>query len=582
MKASWKTLLAAATLAAVFALGGCEGDTGPAGAAGAPGAPGADGADGVDATADPIVMAKVESCATCHGPVGDMHQAEYDMYSDTSELELTIDDVSSVYNAGTDQYAVTMTLSIMKNGAPFLDADGLPSLNQKRFYISGFDGTTFPGSMNFSLSNPVSLGGGVYTVTGTTKVAGFAAAPEDSDAEAYAYVGDTPLHTEGMTLYSNVANAGLTLGEWSYASAANVAGCEKCHGTPYMKHGYRAAAVDGLDDFVACKSCHYDDRNGNHADWQYMVDEPYDWATDEPMTADYSYVANVMNDTHMSHAMEFPYPQSMANCETCHAGKLDVVLADANFTATTCKSCHAVNGTDAWPSYVDGAGATVPAGEYYQGARAPALAAIWAAGNVGFHNIAMNCQDCHDGGAGFSTFADLHTGYDTRITDENGDRYADNFTAQIDSVAMAGNVMTVEFSVSDAAMVPYIYVSFYGWDSNQFIVASHTRDANGLRYEAKPDDTNALFVFAPAALGATSYTAVMDLATYAPSATNDIPTLIADGVVKNAMVTIAPRYTTADGVGTGLDAVTASFDVATGAAVRRSLYRRYREVRSLP
>ena len=28
MKASWKTLLAAATLAAVFALGGCEGDTG--------------------------------------------------------------------------------------------------------------------------------------------------------------------------------------------------------------------------------------------------------------------------------------------------------------------------------------------------------------------------------------------------------------------------------------------------------------------------------------------------------------------------------------------------------------------------
>ena len=140
----------------------------------------------------------------------------------------------------------------------------------------------------------------------------------------------------------------------------------------------------------------------------------------------------------------------------------DVVLADANFTATTCKSCHAVEGVDAWPSYVDGAGATVPAGEYYQGARAPALTAIWAAGSVGFHNIAMNCQDCHDGGAGFSTFADLHTGYDTRITDENGDRYADSFTAEIDSVAMAGNVMTVEFSVSDAAMLPYIYVSLYG------------------------------------------------------------------------------------------------------------------------
>ena len=33
-----------------------------------------------------------------------------------------------------------------------------------------------------------------------------------------------------------------------------------------------------------------------------------------------------MNDVHMSHAMEFPYPQSMSNCVTCHEGKLDTVL----------------------------------------------------------------------------------------------------------------------------------------------------------------------------------------------------------------------------------------------------------------
>ncbi len=67
MKASWKTLLAAATLAAVFALGGCEGDdgaigaTGPAGQDGAPGAPGAPGADGASATIIPL-----ESCGVCH------------------------------------------------------------------------------------------------------------------------------------------------------------------------------------------------------------------------------------------------------------------------------------------------------------------------------------------------------------------------------------------------------------------------------------------------------------------------------------------------------------------------------------
>ena len=54
-----------------------------------------------------------------------------------------------------------------------------------------------------------------------------------------------------------------------------------------------------------------------------------------------------MNDVHMSHAMEFPYPQSMANCVTCHAGKLDTVLADTNFTITTCRSCHPVTGAKA-------------------------------------------------------------------------------------------------------------------------------------------------------------------------------------------------------------------------------------------
>ncbi len=40
----------------------------------------------------------------------------------------------------------------------------------------------------------------------------------------------------------------------------------------------------------------------------------------------YAYIANVMNDTHMSHAMEFAYPQTMANCVTCHEGKLAQVI----------------------------------------------------------------------------------------------------------------------------------------------------------------------------------------------------------------------------------------------------------------
>ncbi|MCJ7555546.1 MAG: hypothetical protein MUP90_01370, partial [Gammaproteobacteria bacterium] len=401
-------------------------------------------------------------------------------------------------------------------------------------------------------------------------------APEESDAQAYAYIADTPQTSEGMQLYSNVANAGMTFGAAdTYESAANVQGCQDCHGTPYMKHGYRAAVVTGLPTFAACKDCHYDGlkadgtNTGGHRDWQQMVDRPLDWANGVVAGAEYDYNRTVMNDVHMSHAMEFPYPQSMSNCETCHAGKLDMIFANENFTAETCKSCHAVNGVDAWPSYTNAVGTVVPAGQYYQSARAPALEALWTADQVVFHNIEMDCQDCHDGRPGYPTFADLHSGYDKRIADETGNRYADDYTASVDDISIAGNVITVDFSVSDPAMVPYIYLSMYGWDSNQMIVASHSRDANGLRYEAKPGDVNALFVFTSTGVG--TWTVVMDLATYAGTVTNDIPTLIADGVVKKAMVTIAPRYTTAAGVATGLDAVTASFDVATGAAVAEAM-----------
>ena len=135
-------------------------------------------------------------------------------------------------------------------------------------------------------------------------------------------------------------------------SAANDAGCQKCHGAPYLKHGYRVAAVHGLDDFAACKVCHYDTRNGGHQAWQLLVDDPAAYAAQNgaPTAAQnalYAYKASVMNDTHMSHAMEFAYPQSMANCVTCHEGKLGMILTDANFTLATCKSCHPVTGAAA-------------------------------------------------------------------------------------------------------------------------------------------------------------------------------------------------------------------------------------------
>jgi hypothetical protein len=80
--------------------------------------------------------------------------------------------------------------------------------------------------------------------------------------------------------------------------------------------------VAGLPDFASCKSCHYDDRDGGHEDWQYMVDDPLNWATaglpDAEVAAKYAYKATLMNDVHMAHGMEFPYPQSMSNCVGQH------------------------------------------------------------------------------------------------------------------------------------------------------------------------------------------------------------------------------------------------------------------------
>ncbi|MDH3401290.1 MAG: hypothetical protein OEM03_10030, partial [Chromatiales bacterium] len=200
--------------------------------------------------------------------------------------------------------------------------------------------------------------------------------------------------------------------------------------------------------------------------------------------------------------------------------------------------------------------------------RAPAMTYLWSVSNFPSHNLAMDCQDCHNGQAAYPTFAELHSGYDARITDaSDGVKWAEKYTASIDSIDVTDNVVTVEFSVSDADMVPYIYLSFYGYDTKQMIVASHTRDANRARYEAKPDDTNALFEFTPATLGNTSYTAVMDLSLYAAEVVSDIPTLIDEGVIKTGIVTIAPRLYQADGTRLGLDAVIMNFDVSDGTEV---------------
>ena len=576
-----------------FALGGCEGSDGAAGAAGATGSTGDTGPAGPpgpvpDAVTAAVEKADAESCSTCHDGIGDGHQAIYDQYVDPSNLALdfTPGDIRTSDNLdGT--LAIDVDFRILQNGMAFNDAAGLPSLDQKRFiFMQYFTATVDPvtgdpipaayGPRHCYLSGYVPTANpGEYTASGA---ACQFTAPADN-WHIYGYIAEGALFTHEeesselpagsyVHLYDNVASAAAAFGAadssvaGSYDSAANVAGCEKCHGVPYMKHGYRVAEVDPLPDFAACKSCHYDTRNGGHTDWQYMVDEPFNWATGVAETADYSYTANVMNDTHMSHAMEFPYPMSMSNCNTCHEGKLDRVISDATFTAETCKSCHAVQGIDAWPGEA-----------YAQGHRPPPLEYLWTeAGVEGFHDATLDCAVCHESVTNVApTFAQYHTGYDAGIYNDIGEKYAVLNPVTIGAITVSGDLLTINFTAVNTAIIPEVLVSFYGWDSKNFIVGSHERDGNaacsgfrpGCKMEYVPESSggsaNPLFVEDTASVPG-DWMVTLDMSALQLTKTELIPALIADGTIKMVEVSITPELDVG-GEDVVLAAVSETFDL---------------------
>jgi ribosomal protein L31 len=220
-----------------------------------------------------------------------------------------------------------------------------------------------------------------------------------------------------------------------YASAANVSGCEKCHTVPYLKHGFiygriGGVAGDNATDFYTCKGCHMDNARpgdlpgGGHLIWQLLVDNPQLAATFEAaletgltpaQTLQYAYKTRLMNDVHMSHAMEFEYPQSMANCATCHEGKLTTaVLTDNNFVIETCKSCHPVTGgTDR--ASATGAFTVDTRATSLINKQAPALVGtLPIPGSIAAHNppFATACNACHTTGGLAPVFSAIHTGYD--------------------------------------------------------------------------------------------------------------------------------------------------------------------------
>ena len=361
--------------------------------------------------------------------------------------------------------------------------------------------------------------------------------------------------------------AGLleTGGGIDYVSAANNDGCVKCHTDPYLKHGYIYGQVDGdpATDFYTCKACHQDNAEGGHYEWQLLVDDPAlaqkylagEVELTEDQKAQYAYETSVMNDVHMSHAMEFPYPQSMANCTTCHEGKLDTVLSDANFTVKTCKSCHPVTGSEE------------------AGTTDVALSTIIPPDLHGSMDLATtDCTTCHAEGGLAPSFKQIHSGYDKAIYTADGMRYSDAVTVTVDSASFADNKLTFKFSavespdlegIDTTTITPTVMVGLYGYDTKDYIVGPHERlvDDNGDGTIDNKDQRALEYVvgeehprFTTVSAEGGSWEVTADLSTWAD--------LMISDTVKRVEIAVMPALLDADGTMVAIDAPSRTFDLA--------------------
>ncbi len=497
---------------------------------------------------------------TCHPEGGANHQTSYDELYQDGVIQVT--DLAYSFAAPDKS---TITFKMTKAGAPF---DGTKADALSIGFVP-YSGTKFqfePATERVSLAGKLTYdgkGGITSVVTGTTDLSavnGLIAVYGRDET-----VGQLPARVQ-LTKYPFAAllqtGAGI-----DYVSPANVSGCEKCHSVPYLKHGYIYGEVnhDPANDFYTCKVCHLDNGEGGHFEWQLLVSDP-------PLAASYlagkteltpeqkaqlAYPTTLMNDVHMSHAMEFPYPQSMSNCSTCHEGKLDAILTDANFKVSTCKSCHPMTATEGTES------------------PAPALKAILPAIHDSMDLNTVDCTSCHGEGKAAPSFKQIHPGYNKVIYTADGLKYSDAISVTIDSAAFSGNKLDIKFSAAETptleglpttAITPTVLVGLYGYDTKDYIVGPHERltDDNGdgkidsndqraLEYEVGTDHPRYTTVSA----GGGSWEVTADLSQWA--------SLISDGTVKRVEIGVLPALDNADGVMLALNAPSRTFDLTANA-----------------
>ena len=432
-----------------------------------------------------------EYCTSCHADDGQFHQAKYDQLYQDGVIQVT--NPAYANTGGND----IVTFQMTKNGNAF-DCEAVENLN---IYFAPY---TVPG---FELATGrLSIKGTVVwdedtNVCTSTNAASALGDLSGDDALVLVYGRDETISqipgtrvNQARYPYAAVLDMNDSV---DYVSAANNDGCEKCHTVPFLKHGYIYGQVAGdpATDFFVCKACHLDDGDGGHFIWQLLVDDAEliieleeefgeDWeelAADDPRLAKYQYKTSLKNDVHMSHAQEFPYPQSMSNCATCHDGKLGSTLTQANFTLETCKSCHPVTDANGL-SIMD----------------APALLDLAPSSHSAYidtsdYSETVTCNGCHTDVSAVA-FNEIHTGYNPVIyTDVAGTKISEDITVSIDSAALNGYTLSIAFSASGTAtngagialdsvdILPGLLVGLYGQATKDFLVGPHARDIDGDR-----------------------------------------------------------------------------------------------------
>jgi len=583
------SLLAVLTLAAPLMFYGCadDGDTGAIGPQGPPGPPG----PGV------TTALNLESCAICHDDQnvrnGDAHQADYDQRFQDNVVVVT--DLAYAYNPADNTHNVTFKLA--KNGANFpcnQITTGAPE-DSLSIGFGEYDAATGTFNPPAPLTSTLSLGS---QTTLTYDPATELCSSKVNDNNALGQVGDLSLlngiieingRDDRQGTLPSPSRVQLALFPFAglletgpagvdYTSAATVSGCEKCHTVPYLKHGfiYGRVAGDPATDFYTCKGCHQDSVAGGHFEWQLLVDDPplsarylaspkeTTPAEDNAIRVKYAYNRSLMNDVHMSHAMEFAYPQSMANCVTCHEGKLADVLTDNNFVVETCKSCHPVTGGSDTGRDTNNDNVL----EFGFDTRDLALSNILPA-SVGAHAspFATACNVCHNAAGGLPVFSEIHTGYNKQIYDATGTKYSTAIKVTIDNASFVDNTNTLTFGfhatgslggVDSANIVPTVLVGLYGYDTKDYIAGPHERTIDNSRdLEAAAGATHPRITITSPAAGTWNVTA--DLSNWA--------SLIAADNVTRVEIGVMPRLLNPadDNAIVALDAPSRTFNLGTNA-----------------